>query len=138
MRRPVRWLVALLSASALALVVATRGFDDARSTLVAKNIPAVGGAVGLSVANREAATAVRYDLIFLDVVMPGIDGYETCSRLKAIHASRIAMLTSLSAPADYQRGRQAGCDYYITKPPNESDLRTILSISSFRKLTTLK
>jgi hypothetical protein len=97
MRRPVRWLVALLSASALALVVATRGFDDARSTLVAKNIPAVGGAVGLSVANREAATAVRppvaltarlrNDTADTASFSVDVDGQRICQRLVGPHTA---------------------------------------------------
>jgi hypothetical protein len=62
MTRPVRYLVALLLASALASVVATHGFDQfngARSKVVTKTIPAVGGIVALSVANRGVAQALR-------------------------------------------------------------------------------
>lgn len=86
----------------------------------------------------EAARAAPYDLIFLDVVMPGMDGYDTCSLIKTLGPTRVAMLTSLTAPVDFQRGKKAGCDYYLTKPPHDTDLRTMLTITSFRKLTAMK
>ena len=62
MTRPVRYLVALFLASTFATVVATRGFDQfngARSKVVTKTIPAVGGTVAFSVANRGAVQALR-------------------------------------------------------------------------------
>lgn len=76
-----------------------------------------------------------YDLVFLDVVMPGMDGYETCSRIKAVQPVRVAMLTSRSAPVDFTRGRAAGCDNYLPKPPNDIDLRTVLRLTSLKKVT---
>src|SRR5579864_1588512 len=62
MTRPVRYFVALLLASTLALVIATRGFDQfhgARTKVVTTTMPAVGGAVAVSVANRDAVQALR-------------------------------------------------------------------------------
>lgn len=76
-----------------------------------------------------------YDLVFLDVVMPGIDGYEACARIKAVQPVRVAMLTSRTAPVDFTRGRASGCDNYLTKPPNDIDLRTVLRLTSLKKMT---
>jgi twitching motility two-component system response regulator PilG len=75
----------------------------------------------------------RYDVAFLDVVMPGIDGYEVCKRLKATGPIRVAMLTGRSSSVDFTRGREAGCDNYLPKPANDADLRTILRLTSLKK-----
>ncbi|MGD9045550.1 MAG: response regulator, partial [Desulfobacterales bacterium] len=59
------------------------------------------------------------DLILLDIMMPGIDGYETCSRLKANEATRnsvIIFLTALQATEDKVRGLSLGAVDFITKP----------------------
>lgn len=74
-----------------------------------------------------------YDLVFLDVVMPGIDGYETCARIKQIRPVRVAMLTGQASPVDFTRGRSAGCDNYLPKPPNDIDLRSVLRLTSLKK-----
>jgi two-component system, cell cycle response regulator len=60
-----------------------------------------------------------FDLAFLDVVMPGIDGYELCRRIKQnpyLRRMPILMLTSRSSPFDRARGALAGCDTYLVKP----------------------
>jgi two-component system, cell cycle response regulator len=60
-----------------------------------------------------------YDLAFFDVVMPGVDGYELCRRLKHDARTRrlpILLLTSRSSPFDRARGALVGCDTYLTKP----------------------
>lgn len=76
-----------------------------------------------SAENAEAALKIvgahNFDLIFLDVVMPGIDGYELCRRIKQNSYTRktpILMLTSRSSPFDRARGALAGCDAYLVKP----------------------
>lgn len=74
-----------------------------------------------------------YDLAFLDVVMPGMDGYEACRQMKQIAPIRVAMLTGRAAPVDFNRGRSAGCDNYLPKPANDADLRTILRLTSLKK-----
>lgn len=63
--------------------------------------------------------ANRYDLVFLDVVMPGTDGYEVCRGIKKDIYTRgipVLMLTSRSSPFDRARGALAGCDSYLVKP----------------------
>lgn len=60
----------------------------------------------------------QYDIIFLDVVLPGIDGYEICKQIKAGPASNtpVIMLTGNSSPADRIKGKLVGCDTYLIKP----------------------
>lgn len=60
-----------------------------------------------------------YDLALFDVVMPGVDGYELCRRLKHDGRTRrlpIILLTSRSSPFDRARGALVGCDSYLVKP----------------------
>ncbi len=73
--------------------------------------------------SAEAAMALlkqrSYDLAFLDVVMPGTDGYELCRKIKHNPYTRmmpVLMLTSRSSPFDRARGALSGCDSYLTKP----------------------
>jgi two-component system, cell cycle response regulator len=61
----------------------------------------------------------KFDIAFLDVVMPGSDGYELCRSLRRNPHARtmpVLMLTSRSSPFDRARGMLAGCDHYLTKP----------------------
>lgn len=67
-----------------------------------------------------------YDVVFLDVVMPGVDGYKVCKWIKANHPCRVVMLTSKSSPFDKVRGAMSGCDDYLTKPPDEKRLQKVL------------
>jgi len=60
-----------------------------------------------------------YNLVFLDVVLPGIDGYHLCKMFKKDKAKKkipVIMLTSKSSPFDRVKGALAGCDTYLTKP----------------------
>ncbi len=66
------------------------------------------------------------DLILLDVMMPGIDGFETCRRLKANESSKdipVIFMTALSETVDKVRGFNVGAVDYITKPMQEEDLK---------------
>jgi len=61
----------------------------------------------------------EFDAIFLDVVMPGVDGYEVCKKIKRDKSKKhmpVVMLTSKSSPFDKVKGKLAGCDTYLTKP----------------------
>lgn len=60
-----------------------------------------------------------FGMIFLDVMMPGADGYEVCRSVKKNKVTRnlpVIMLTGKSSPFDRVRGSLAGCDSYLTKP----------------------
>jgi twitching motility two-component system response regulator PilG len=67
----------------------------------------------------------NYSCVFLDVVMPGIDGYQVCKLIKANRSAKkttVIMLTSKSSPFDKIRGAMSGCDAYLTKPVDEEKL----------------
>jgi twitching motility two-component system response regulator PilG len=72
--------------------------------------------------------AKRYEIVFLDVVLPGIDGYAACRQMKSIgHSSPpIVMLTSRDSPFDKIRGVMAGCSRYLTKPIGAASLCKVL------------
>ena len=76
-----------------------------------------------SAENAEMALSMieqcRFDIAFLDVIMPGSDGYELCRNIRRDPHARsmpVLMLTSRSSPFDRARGMLAGCDHYLTKP----------------------
>lgn len=81
-------------------------------------------AVGLT-GNKE------YTCVFLDVVLPGIDGYQVCKLIKgnkqAVKRTAVVMLTSRSSPFDKLRGSLAGCDEYLTKPVDENRLLEVIA-----------
>ncbi len=67
----------------------------------------------------ERAQCAQPDLILLDVMMPGLDGFEACRRLKAqteTQAIPVIFMTALAEPADKMRGFAAGAVDYIAKP----------------------
>src|SRR5436305_12419426 len=69
------------------------------------------------------AAATEYDAIVLDVMLPGIDGFEVCSRLRADGIwSPILMLTARDAVRDRVAGLDAGADDYLTKPFSYAEL----------------
>ncbi|MCK4493848.1 MAG: response regulator [Methylococcales bacterium] len=70
-----------------------------------------------------------YDFVFLDVVMPGIDGFETCEKIRKIDGMSklpIIMLSSKDSPLDEVEGILAGCTTYLTKPVDSRDFQRIL------------
>ncbi|PDT17410.1 PleD family two-component system response regulator [Rhizobium sp. J15] len=80
----------------------------------------------------------QVDLILLDIMMPGIDGFEVCERLKASQRTAhipVVMVTALDQPADRVRGLKAGADDFLTKPVN--DLQLISRVKSLLRLKTL-
>ena len=86
----------------------------------------------------EMVAAGPPDLILLDVMMPGMDGYEVCSRLKGDERTRlipVIMLTSLSDVEDRIRGIEAGVDDFVSKPFHQAELiarvRSLLKLKQF-------
>jgi two-component system, cell cycle response regulator len=120
---------------------APRAFQP--SVLVVDDSPTVRKQLELVLAGLEAKvqTAVtgedalelmarqRFDLVLLDVVLPGNDGYSVCRSIKRDSKTRltpVVMLTSKSSPFDKIRGTLAGCDNYLTKPVTQEDFeRTV-------------
>jgi CheY-like chemotaxis protein len=74
----------------------------------------------------------NYQFVFLDVMMAGLDGYQTCKAIKNNKARRgpapvVVMLTSKGGTIDKIRGSMAGCDAYLTKPLNDKKLGAVLA-----------
>lgn len=67
----------------------------------------------------------RPDIIFVDVMMPRLDGYQTCALIKNHHEFKnipVVMLTSKDTLFDRARGKLAGSDQYLLKPFNKKSL----------------
>ncbi|WP_018900183.1 PleD family two-component system response regulator [Rhizobium sp. 2MFCol3.1] len=80
----------------------------------------------------------QVDFILLDIMMPGMDGFEVCERLKSNPKTShipVVMVTALDQPADRVRGLKAGADDFLTKPVN--DLQLIARVKSLLRLKTL-
>ena len=78
------------------------------------------------------------DLVLLDVMMPGMSGYEVCQRIRADDATcllPVVMLTSLTDVADRIRGIAAGADDFLSKPVNREELLT--RVKSLLRIKTL-
>jgi two-component system, cell cycle response regulator len=77
----------------------------------------------------EMLKLTRYDIIFLDVVMPGTDGYQVCKLIRRNQETKlipVVMLTSKSSPFDKVRGSLAGCSSYLTKPVGYENFYQVL------------
>ncbi len=79
------------------------------------------------------------DLILLDIMMPGMDGYEVCSRLKSSSRTRgigIIFLTALAESSEQEKGLNLGAEDYITKPFDpaivKARIRTQLELKGYR------
>lgn len=74
----------------------------------------------------ETLELMKVDLILLDVMMPGVDGFDVCTRIKENSAWRmipILMITALTAKEDLAKGIAVGADDFISKPVNSLELR---------------
>jgi len=77
----------------------------------------------------EAIEVDRFDFIFLDIVMPGIDGFEVCTRMRAradLKKTPIIMLSSRTSPLDEVKGIMAGCSTYLTKPIEHTEFQKVI------------
>jgi DNA-binding response OmpR family regulator len=69
-------------------------------------------------------------LVVLDLMLPDVDGFEICTRLKSAAETRdisVIMLTALSGDADRERGRKCGAADYLTKPFDPDQLMSSIS-----------
>jgi two-component system cell cycle response regulator len=80
----------------------------------------------------------RADVILLDVMMPGMDGFEVCRRLKSEPRTQhipVIMITALDQPSDRVRGLEAGADDFLTKPVD--DIALITRVKNLARLKML-
>ena len=113
--------------------------DNAPHILVVDDTPAnvkllvdlltVKGYVASSAVNGEKAlemiAADSPDMVLLDIMMPGLSGYEVCKRLRADPATAmlpVVLCTSLDATQERVNGIEAGADDFLTKPINRPEL----------------
>ena len=98
-------------AAALAVLLEREGFE----TLVARRAEKA----------LDMLRVERVDVVLSDVLMPGMDGYELCRRIKAVPAwanMPVVLLTSLTDPLAIVRGLESGADHYVTKPYDNEGL----------------
>jgi two-component system, OmpR family, response regulator len=101
--------------------------DEAKMAgLIRRGLTAEGMAADVVASGDDAvwrAEATEYDAIVLDVMLPGIDGFEVCARLRAGGVwSPILMLTARDSVADRVAGLDRGADDYLTKPFSYAEL----------------
>src|SRR4051812_21389403 len=91
------------------------GLED---TLTAKGYQV--DVVGRGVEGAEQAITGKYDLVVLDVMLPDIDGFEVCRRIRssrgAVRTRAVTILSARGAELDRVRGLELGADDYATKP----------------------
>jgi two-component system, OmpR family, response regulator len=96
------------------------------AALIRRGLRKEGMAVDVAANGEDAlwrAEATEYDAIILDVMLPGIDGFEVCGRLRADGVwAPILMLTARDAVRDRVAGLDQGADDYLTKPFSYSEL----------------
>ena len=91
---------------------------------------AMSGAEALAICER-----AECDIVLLDVMMPDMDGFEVCRKLKSnpvTHHIPVVMVTALDQPSDRVRGLEAGADDFLTKPV--SDIALIARVRSLSRL----
>ena len=104
--------------------------DDSsmNAELVAENLEQEGYVIERAFSGEEALAKVEaqaFDLVLLDVMMPGMNGYEVCERLKRdekTHLLPVVMITALEEREDRIRGIAAGADDFIHKPFDRAEL----------------
>jgi DNA-binding response OmpR family regulator len=98
-------------------------------------IPAAVALDGLS--GLDLAQALCPDVVILDVMLPDIDGFEVCRRLRSTPATAaigVVILTSLSSAADRAEALAAGADEFISKPFKADDLIRAVRAVARRRL----
>lgn len=98
-----------------------------------ETLTARSGEEALQICTSEGA-----DVVLLDVMMPGMDGFEVCRRLKSDPKTQhipVIMVTALDQPSDKVQGLEAGADDFLTKPVD--DIALITRVKNLSRLKTL-
>lgn len=117
--------------------------DDPMNLSILEEILLDGGyVVSTATTGEEAleiADRIGPDIILLDIMMPGIDGYETCRRLRSANTLKYCKIILVSAKAMIEerlRGYEAGADDYLVKPFDHEEL--IAKIGVFARLKSME
>lgn len=109
--------------------------SDVALRFMTKRLNRFGYEIHLARSGEEALRRMdgqQFEFVFLDVMMDGMDGYQTCKLIKKRNYPRgrqpptVVMVTSLNGAMDKMRGTLAGCDAYLTKPLVDNDLLKII------------
>ena len=115
--------------------------ESKMATLLRRGLAEEGLAVDIAPTGEAAlvrAQATEYDAIVLDVMLPGIDGFETCRRLREANTwAPVVMLTARDAVEDRVTGLDQGADDYLTKPFSLAELSARLR-ALFRRQATAR
>lgn len=123
--------------------------DDVQNVNILKNILTEAGYNVVSGFNGEEAVNLTHsekpDMLILDVMMPKLDGFEVIEELRKnedTHTIPIVLVTSLTKCEDRIRGKEVGCDDFITKPFDKSEIlartNSLIKLNFFRSLQTEK
>jgi len=110
--------------------------DDVKTDreLIGKVVAAAGHTVIYASDGDDALAQARAKLpglILLDVIMPRMDGFNACRKLKADAATSaipVVMVTHKSTPSDRFWGKKQGADHYLTKPFSPAQLQEVLKL----------
>lgn len=93
--------------------------DDALAEAFSLALSALGHDVVLAGSGEQALETLhdaRFDVVLLDVLLPGIDGFEACRRIRADSLVPVILLTARGDPVDVVVGLECGADDYVVKP----------------------
>jgi len=100
--------------------------DSGLLTLLQLGLEREGFEVATAVSGKEGlrrAYETRPDVVILDIMMPEMDGWLTCQRLRSMCDTPIIMLTAKATQADILKGLSLGADDYLTKPCSFDELK---------------
>lgn len=114
--------------------------DDSRPVreLMKINLGLMNMAVDFAQTGEQALEMLyqkTFDIVFLDITLPGIDGYDVCKAIKAnknLKSLPVCMLTGKSSTFNKIKGKMAGCDVYLTKPVQSHDFMNVIKKLLFR------
>jgi signal transduction histidine kinase/DNA-binding response OmpR family regulator len=110
-------------------------FTDAIGKLGMEAVEAESGEDAIRLLGEAAARGERFDLALLDVVLPGMDGFEVARRITADSAfagTRIVLVTAHGQPGHARQAQSAGGDAYLTKPVRQAELYACIAAVTAR------